>query len=128
TPARPLMVACCDPASTGPPRPAALTGGSRLRLLRARTGRARLGQGLGEDVRRDRGAGSHPPGSLVPRRSRVLVPVDADHRMLHLAPGPTAPSARGPGPQKGMIAAQTVRSQMPRWRNPSCYPSPTMAV
>jgi len=53
-----------DPA---PSRPAALTGGSRLRLLRVRTVRARLGQGLGEDVPPGRGAGFHRPGSLVPR-------------------------------------------------------------
>src|SRR3954462_5735948 len=82
-------------AGTGPPRPAALTGGSRLRLLRVRTVRARLGQGLGEDVRRDRGAGSHHPGSLRPPRPRVLVPVDADRPML-----PPGASAGGSAPAK----------------------------
>ena len=89
-------VACRDPVATGPSRPAALTGGSRLRLLRERTVRARLGQGLGEDVHRDRGAGFHHPGSLVPRRSRVLVPVDADAAMLHPPSGPGAAPGRAP--------------------------------
>jgi len=47
-----------------------------------RTLRTRFGQGLGEDVRRGIGAGSHRPGSLVPHRSRLLVPVDAGSEML----------------------------------------------
>jgi len=52
-----------------------------------RTLRTRFGQGLGEDVHRGRGAGSHRPGSLWPLRSRRRVPVDAGHEMLHARPG-----------------------------------------
>src|SRR3954466_5388288 len=96
------------------PRPAALTGGSRLRLLRVRIVRARLGQGLGEDVLRDRGAGFHHPGSLLPRLARVLVPVVADPPMLHPGSDRAASTARPRRSAHGGPALHGIERRMPR--------------
>jgi uncharacterized protein YggU (UPF0235/DUF167 family) len=64
-------------------RPPAITGGSRLHLLRMRTLRTRFGQGLGEDVHRGLGAGSHRPGSLVPHHPGYSFPSMPVSGMLH---------------------------------------------
>ena len=66
------------------------------------------------------GAGSHRPGSLVPRRSRRRVPVVAVAGMLHPRPTAAAPA----------VPRRRAPARFDPARNPSrgvCYPRSTMA-
>ena len=115
---RPLMTARCSPGSAAPsgcspgtPRSPAITGGSRLRLLRMRSVRTRLGQGLGEDVRR--GARRRLPPSRLARTAPI--------------PGDAFPST----PVSGMLhgVARTVRVRVvPRSRRPVVEEAPDGSI
>ncbi len=78
-------------------------------------------------------AGTAAPAPTVPARSYrgapgYSFPSTPIERCYTRDPGPEPRSAPRPGASTGCTAAQVVTSVIALARNPSCYPSPTMAA